>query len=417
MKILYAVHQFFPEHVTGTERFTLNVAKEMKNRGHDVEIVTYRETRLPGDKKIGDYWISRYRHEGLKVTAACRENVPRDWWFALRETDSANRLADFLFSGKRFDIAHVTHTQNVGPLVHALPSFSVPYVLTFTDFFLYCHRFLLVDNAGNLCGGPKKGDLCFKKCAVPGLSKDYVRERYSAGAGIIRSAAALVAPSKQTAAMVRREFPGQEISVIPFGVEPKPENGKNARRSSVVFGFMGMLAPHKGIEILVRAFRGIDSDDARLKIYGPVLSPQYGIKILKEMMLDPRIEFLGAYNHTDVWKLLKGIDVLCFPSTWHETFGIIVEEALAAKVPPIVSDLGAPQERVRDGVNGLIVRAGSETALRKAMRSILTSPELLKKLRKGMNGYAKLEDEADQYEKIYANVTSKPALTDRREKS
>ncbi|MEA2077806.1 MAG: hypothetical protein U9O95_07300 [Candidatus Marinimicrobia bacterium] len=41
MKILYAVHQFFPKHYTGTERFTFDLCKQMQKMGYQVDVLTY----------------------------------------------------------------------------------------------------------------------------------------------------------------------------------------------------------------------------------------------------------------------------------------------------------------------------------------------------------------------------------------
>jgi hypothetical protein len=38
MKILLPVHFFLPEHSAGTEVYTYNLARALKDRGHEVEI-------------------------------------------------------------------------------------------------------------------------------------------------------------------------------------------------------------------------------------------------------------------------------------------------------------------------------------------------------------------------------------------
>ena len=41
MKVLFAVHQFFPHHYTGTERVVLNLCRQLQRMGHDVIVLTY----------------------------------------------------------------------------------------------------------------------------------------------------------------------------------------------------------------------------------------------------------------------------------------------------------------------------------------------------------------------------------------
>ena len=40
LKVLLCVHQFYPRFFTGTEALTLSVAEELRQRGHDVAILT-----------------------------------------------------------------------------------------------------------------------------------------------------------------------------------------------------------------------------------------------------------------------------------------------------------------------------------------------------------------------------------------
>ena len=54
MKILYVVHQFFPNHITGTERLTLNIAKQIQRMGHEVTVLTYEpsENEIEGFEQL-----------------------------------------------------------------------------------------------------------------------------------------------------------------------------------------------------------------------------------------------------------------------------------------------------------------------------------------------------------------------------
>jgi len=55
---------------------------------------------------------------------------------------------------------------------------------------------------------------------------------------------------------------------------------------------------------------------------------------------------------------IKQARFLIFPSELYETFGLSIIEAFACGVPVIASNLGAMQEMVEDGQNGLLFRAG-----------------------------------------------------------
>src|SRR5262249_32859433 len=69
-------------------------------------------------------------------------------------------------------------------------------------------------------------------------------------------------------------------------------------------------------------------------------------------------------------------DVFVLPSR-HDGWGVVVNQALGAGLPVIASDaVGAGLDLVEDGVNGLIVPAGSAAALERAMERLALQPDL-----------------------------------------
>ena len=48
MRILFAAHQFFPEHYAGVETVTLSLAQEFKARGHEPYVLAPKRS-IPGN--------------------------------------------------------------------------------------------------------------------------------------------------------------------------------------------------------------------------------------------------------------------------------------------------------------------------------------------------------------------------------
>ncbi len=64
VRILLTVHQFLPDHTTGTEVLTFQAARELERRGHEVRIVTgYPMKQAPASSKRFD----QYEYQGLRV--------------------------------------------------------------------------------------------------------------------------------------------------------------------------------------------------------------------------------------------------------------------------------------------------------------------------------------------------------------
>lgn len=113
-------------------------------------------------------------------------------------------------------------------------------------------------------------------------------------------------------------------------------------------------------------------------------------KIVKEKGLEQQVKFLGY--RTDVPKLLGAIDILIIPSV-QESFGIVALEAMAMKVPVIVTRVGGLPEIVEEGVTGLIVPPADVDALSRAILGMLYDRKRREKM--GEAGRARVAEKFD----------------------
>ncbi len=72
---------------------------------------------------------------------------------------------------------------------------------------------------------------------------------------------------------------------------------------------------------------------------------------------NPGIIFTGRVNRSELPHYYGMADVFVFPSTT-DTFGMVVLEAQACGLPAIVTNVGGPQEIVRDGETGTVLPVG-----------------------------------------------------------
>jgi glycosyltransferase involved in cell wall biosynthesis len=86
------------------------------------------------------------------------------------------------------------------------------------------------------------------------------------------------------------------------------------------------------------------------------------------------IRFCGFRNQSELPRFFDLATVFVLPSR-HEPWGLIVNEAMSAGRPVIVSsDWGCAPDLVEDGVNGALFPAGDIDALVSALRTVLSSP-------------------------------------------
>ena len=89
------------------------------------------------------------------------------------------------------------------------------------------------------------------------------------------------------------------------------------------------------------------------------------------------VVFLGFQNQQALARLFGVVDLFVLPSR-HEPWGLVVNEAMSAGLPVIVSDeVGCWPDLVSDGVNGFVFPVGDQAALAEALFKALSDPARL----------------------------------------
>jgi len=129
-------------------------------------------------------------------------------------------------------------------------------------------------------------------------------------------------------------------------------------------GFWGRLGLDEGVQVLAGALEMLDTcmpGHYRLVLAGePVCVPEEDLAELEEA-LGPVAHLTHRAGWVDPAAFFDTIDLLVVPSIVEEAFGLVAAEAMAARMPVIVSDAGALPEVV--GPEGEIVPAGDSVAL------------------------------------------------------
>ncbi len=93
-----------------------------------------------------------------------------------------------------------------------------------------------------------------------------------------------------------------------------------------------------------------------------------------------RVCLAGARRPEELPALLAASDVFVLPSL-HEPWGVVVNEAMAAGLPVVLSDrVGAAADLLEDGRNGRLVKPGDAPALAAALGSLHGDPEGLRRM-------------------------------------
>lgn len=139
----------------------------------------------------------------------------------------------------------------------------------------------------------------------------------------------------------------------------------NGRPEGSYLAFLGRIAPEKRPDLAVRlALRA--GVPLRLAAKVDRADLTYFEKILKPLLAQPGIEFLGEIDDARKACLLGNARALLFPIDWPEPFGLVMIEAFACGTPVIAWNCGSVPEIIDDGVTGFIVN--SEEAALEAIR-------------------------------------------------
>jgi glycosyltransferase involved in cell wall biosynthesis len=191
---------------------------------------------------------------------------------------------------------------------------------------------------------------------------------------------------------------------VPHGISvPDAQPGRAApseRFGGLHLGYLGSLAWQKGVHVLIEAVNGLP-EETRLSIYGALDAfPNY-VARLRRLARHPAVAFRGSLSRRDLWPALAQLDLLVVPSLWHETSSLVVQEAFACGVPVIASSVGALPEKIRHGIDGLLVPPGDALSLRQALAQVAETPGLLAELCGNIGPVRTLEDHGAEIEAIY----------------
>jgi len=133
----------------------------------------------------------------------------------------------------------------------------------------------------------------------------------------------------------------QPIALIPNGLDLSSIKKVKDNFGAKKLVFLSRIHPKKGIEILLDAWKEVNSKEWTLEIAG-----EGDLKYIKELEFNLKTEnitnvkFVGPQYGAEKWSFLKSADLFVLP-TYSENFGIVVAEALAVGIP-VITTKGAP---------------------------------------------------------------------------
>jgi glycosyltransferase involved in cell wall biosynthesis len=433
MHVLVVSPHLPPDHVGGVEVYSQYLMRAFVARGHRVQGAAVE--RVGGGAADGCA-VSTDEADGypthrLALTLGhdrafplLSDHLPAQAWF------------EALLRQSRPDVVHVQSGYLLGgPALAAAAGTGTPAVLTLHDYWFACPRVTLRHPDGQICSGPDRAAKCAwclssdrrryrlldRACGgavsrgqdaswlwrmLIGGPAEAVESRRRDLASLLRSTAAVLAPTKFVAAQVAAAtgLPLDAIRLSRYGIPALPRAHRHPGES-LRLAYIGQLAPHKGVHLAIAAVRALPGRAVSLDIHGPPTPHGDYVSSLRAIAGDdPRIRFRGPYRRDALPDVFATADAVVVPSVWHEVAAIVIQEAQAAGVPVLATTLGGSPELVTHDVDGLLFDPAEPGALVHQITRLLDEPGLRARLAGAAPRPRSIETEADALLALYGSV-------------
>ncbi len=142
--------------------------------------------------------------------------------------------------------------------------------------------------------------------------------------------------------------------------------------------FVGNVNPEKGVYVLLEAIKKTNIKNIKVIFNGAI--PKYFKSIFDNKVKElhnKNINFVVSPGNPI--KNYAAASVFVLPSI-HESFGLVVLEAMSAALPVIISDMVGAKDCVKEGVNGFVFKSGNSDELAQILCKFYKNPRLVEQM-------------------------------------
>ncbi|MHB8469204.1 MAG: glycosyltransferase family 4 protein [Gaiellaceae bacterium] len=195
---------------------------------------------------------------------------------------------------------------------------------------------------------------------------------------VLRRCARLVTLSESQRRELADLLPGVSLSVVWHGTAPMPDLEREPGGPLRALFLSSNLIATKGLFTVLEAAERAEREGLpiRWRLVGTWSNQADHERAGSSLERLATVSVGDPVAPPDVAAELGAADVLVFPTTSVEGFGLVRIEAMAAGLPVITTEAGGGREIVRDGIDGFIIDYGASGALVDRVRRLHADPEL-----------------------------------------
>ena len=387
MKICFISNLYPPSIIGGAEISVKRAADGLVKRGHEVFVITTTTNGNTFIEEVGGVKVYRIKPLNL-YTMYKHQNQPellKPIWHTIDLWNPHSYIiAKNIIKKEKSDIVHVNNFKGLSLSVFsAAKHLNLPLIFTAHDYSLICPRANLLHGSGEICTVPA------------GLCKAYVKiQKY-----LVDNKPDLVtAPSQFVIGKLKESglFEGVKTIKLPLGIELSDRKVKKSYNTIDIL-YVGGLSRHKGVHLLINAFKKLEFKNINLHILGKGKDEDEFKKIAGS---DQRIIFHGFVPDEELMELYQKANLTVVPSIWYDNSPMVIYESLINGTPVIGSRIGGIPELIEDGYNGFLFEAGNVDELKKILESLVKNPSELRKLEEGAFESVKKYDMGEHIRKL-----------------
>jgi glycosyltransferase involved in cell wall biosynthesis len=179
-----------------------------------------------------------------------------------------------------------------------------------------------------------------------------------------------------------------DARLIAWGVELERFPFREVVHSPQRLLFVGQLVPHKGVHTAIEALALLVHKHkaalVSLSIVGSSVTPEYVVylqELVRRRQLEDRVQFYGPCSAEQIPGIYQEHDILLFPSCWDEPFGIVLLEAMSSGLAVVATGSGGSADILQDEMNALLFPKENARACARQLLRLMTGSELFERIR------------------------------------
>ena len=168
--------------------------------------------------------------------------------------------------------------------------------------------------------------------------------------------------------------------------------------------FIGRIIEEKGLHFLINVIKQFSQALISLDIFAQQIDSNYARELKDRTAYDLNIHWRGLLEPSMVVATLTSYDVLCVPSIVCEMSPLVIQEAFAAGIPVLASDVYGNAEQITHNKNGWLFKFKNSNALNERLQMLIENPRLIEEAKKNIPLSKTFEEVAREYKLVYDEI-------------